>query len=60
MGIRNLTKMFSPTSICILGASSDKTNIGNIVIRNLSLGGFNGPIMPISQTGTFFGWYTDI
>lgn len=50
MGIRNLTKMFSPTSICILGASSDKTNIGNIVIRNLSLGGFNGPIMPISQT----------
>lgn len=49
MGIQNLDKMFAPTSICVIGATSKDDDTGYAVIRNLMLGGFNGPIMPISQ-----------
>ncbi len=50
MSIRYLEKMFSPSSIAVFGATPQEKNAGNVVIRNLMKGGFNGPIMPVSQT----------
>ncbi|NVK18250.1 MAG: bifunctional acetate--CoA ligase family protein/GNAT family N-acetyltransferase [Methylocystaceae bacterium] len=47
MSIRHLNKMFAPKSICIIGASPEEKNTGYRLIRNLMLGGFDGPIMPI-------------
>lgn len=48
MTIRHLNKMFAPTSICVIGATPQNKNTGYRLIRNLMLGGFDGPIMPIS------------
>jgi acetyltransferase len=56
MGIRNLDKMFSPRSICIVGDNSLKDNLAHIVIQNLISGGFKGPILPvISNTQAIAG-----
>ncbi|WP_417840319.1 GNAT family N-acetyltransferase [Terasakiella sp.] len=48
MGIRNLDKMFAAKSICVIGATNEEGQCGNVVIRNLITGGFQGPIMPVS------------
>ncbi|WP_135078172.1 bifunctional acetate--CoA ligase family protein/GNAT family N-acetyltransferase [Terasakiella sp. SH-1] len=55
MGIRNLQKMFSPSSICVIGASKNKNDDAHLVIQNLTQGGFNGPVMPISTDQTAIG-----
>lgn len=38
----------SPKSIAIVGASQDKEKIGNVILRNLITGGYNGKIFPIN------------
>ena len=38
----------SPKSIAIIGASKDKDKIGNVILRNLISGGYNGKIFPIN------------
>jgi len=49
MSIRHLDNMFKPSSICVIGASLRRTDIGQIVIRNLIQGNFDGPIMPVTS-----------
>ncbi|WP_431856756.1 GNAT family N-acetyltransferase [Azospirillum sp.] len=50
MTVRNLDRMFKPTSIALVGASRKAGTIGALVARNLFHAGFDGPIMPVSPT----------
>jgi len=47
MSIRNLSSLFEPTSIAVIGASDRPRSAGQVVMRNLLAGGFKGPIMPV-------------
>lgn len=48
MTVRNLKKLFRPTSVAVIGASERKGAVGNLVMHNLLEGGFDGPIMPVN------------
>lgn len=48
MSVRNLTQLFHPKSIAVIGASNAPGSIGALVMRNLLQGGFKGPIMPVN------------
>ena len=52
MSIRNLSAMFAPQSIAVLGASNRPSSVGATVFRNLLQGGFAGPIMPVNPRHT--------
>ncbi|MDD1779652.1 bifunctional acetate--CoA ligase family protein/GNAT family N-acetyltransferase [Enterovibrio sp. ZSDZ35] len=43
-----LDMLFKPKSIAVIGASDTPGRAGNVIIRNLQSGGFNGPIMPVT------------
>ena len=44
MTIRNLDRMFKPSSVALIGASDRPDSVGQVVLRNLRSGGFAGPI----------------
>ena len=44
----NLTKLFNPDSIAILGASRDEKKIGHIILKNIVNSGFSGKIFPLN------------
>ncbi len=44
MTIRNLDKLLEPASVAFVGASPEEGSVGRIVARNLSDGGFKGPV----------------
>ncbi|EAQ80375.1 bifunctional acetate--CoA ligase family protein/GNAT family N-acetyltransferase [Blastopirellula marina] len=48
MAIRNLSKIFHPQSVAVIGASRTLGSVGNTVIKNLLSGGFQGTIYPIN------------
>lgn len=48
MTTRNLDKLFAPKSVAVIGASNRPAKVGNVVMRNLLQGGFDGPIIPIN------------
>jgi acetyltransferase len=48
MSIRNLDSFFNPASVAVLGASLRPFSVGATVWKNLSLGGFAGPIYPVN------------
>lgn len=48
MTVRNLDRMFKPSSIALIGASRKAGSIGAMVARNLFHAGFDGPIMPVN------------
>lgn len=48
MTIRNLDRLFKPSSIALIGASKKPHSIGQVVARNLFNAGFQGPIMPVN------------
>ncbi|MFB9895069.1 bifunctional acetate--CoA ligase family protein/GNAT family N-acetyltransferase [Planobispora takensis] len=43
----SLTRLLSPRSVAVIGASRDPASIGHRVLRNLIDGGFPGPIYPV-------------
>jgi acetyltransferase len=47
MSIRNLSFLFEPSSVAVIGASDSPRSAGAVVMRNLLAGGFKGPIMPV-------------
>ena len=49
MSIHNLQHLFAPTSVAVIGASTRPRSIGNLVMKNLLEGGFQGPIMPVNS-----------
>ncbi|ROV57860.1 bifunctional acyl-CoA synthetase/GNAT family N-acetyltransferase [Vibrio ponticus] len=44
----NLNHLLKPSSIAVIGASTQPMRAGNIVMKNLLLGGFEGAIMPVT------------
>lgn len=48
MSIRNLDMLFDPTSVTIVGASNRHGSVGNIIMRNILSGGFEGPVFPVN------------
>jgi acyl-CoA synthetase (NDP forming) len=47
----NLNKLFSPTSIAVVGASRDSRRPGGRLVRALVAGGYQGAIYPVSPHG---------
>jgi acetyltransferase len=52
MSVRNLDRLFKPTSLALIGASKRAGSVGSVVARNLFNGGFDGPIMPVHPKHT--------
>lgn len=52
MSIKNLDKIFDPTSIAIIGASEREGSIGYSLIRNIMDGGYKGDIFPVNPKYT--------
>ena len=50
MSTRNLDKLFNPKSVAVIGASARPGAVGQLVMRNLLEGGFDGPIMPVNPS----------
>ncbi len=48
MSVRNLDAIFRPKSIALIGASTNANSVGFVTARNLLVGGFDGPIMPVN------------
>ncbi|OOG55411.1 bifunctional acetate--CoA ligase family protein/GNAT family N-acetyltransferase [Polaromonas sp. C04] len=48
MSVRNLEALFQPASVAVIGASDRKGSVGSLVLRNLKLGGFKGPLWPVN------------
>ncbi|PIT84846.1 CoA-binding protein [Candidatus Micrarchaeota archaeon CG10_big_fil_rev_8_21_14_0_10_45_29] len=46
--VQNLSYVFNPSSIAIVGASRNPSKIGNAILRNLIHGGYSGQIYPIN------------
>ncbi len=47
MSVRNLSGLFAPERIAVIGAGPDAGNVGGIVLENLAGGGFTGIVHPI-------------
>ncbi len=48
MSVRNLDRVFKPSSIALVGATSKPGTLGAIVSENLLCSGFDGPILPVN------------
>lgn len=48
MSVINLNKLLHPKSVALIGASDTHLSIGNVVMKNLLNGGFDGAIMPVN------------
>lgn len=48
MTIRNLDRMFQPSSVALIGASKRPNSVGSVLARNLLKADFDGPIMPVN------------
>ena len=48
MSIRNLDRLFAPTSVAIIGASERAHSVGATVLRNVIAGGFKGAVYPVN------------
>jgi acetyl coenzyme A synthetase (ADP forming)-like protein len=50
--IANLKYVFNPKSIAIIGASDNPTKLGNVILKNLVDGGYEGKIYPVNPKYT--------
>ncbi|MEN3950183.1 bifunctional acetate--CoA ligase family protein/GNAT family N-acetyltransferase [Iodidimonas sp. SYSU 1G8] len=48
MTVRNLDKLFRPSSVAVIGASNRPDSVGQVIMRNMLDAGFEGPIMPVN------------
>lgn len=46
--VRNLTQLFSPGSIAVIGASQSPEKVGAVVLKNILNSGFKGQIYPVN------------
>ena len=46
-----LDRLFSPTSIAVIGASKTVGKVGYETVNNLVRSGFEGPIVPVNSAG---------
>lgn len=52
MSVHNLQYLFNPKSVAVIGASSTPGRVGNVLMRNIMAGGFDGPVMPVNPKRT--------
>ncbi|MDL5156455.1 bifunctional GNAT family N-acetyltransferase/acetate--CoA ligase family protein [Actinomycetospora termitidis] len=45
---RSVANVLHPRSVAVVGASVDESKLGHVVLRNLLLGGFTGPVYPVN------------
>ena len=50
MSVRNLDKLFDPTHVAVIGAGTQSTGLGHIVLRNMVESGFDGVVYPINPS----------
>ena len=55
MSIRNLERLFNPTSVAVIGASQRPGRVGTTVWRNLLDGGFAGPLYAVNPKYSALG-----
>ncbi|HWX51079.1 MAG TPA: bifunctional acetate--CoA ligase family protein/GNAT family N-acetyltransferase [Roseomonas sp.] len=48
MSVRNLEHLLKPTSVALIGASTQSGSVGAVVARNLFRSGYSGPVMPVN------------
>jgi len=48
MTVRNLDKLFRPSSVAVVGASDDPRKLGHVILRNLLDAGLAGPVLPVN------------
>jgi acetyltransferase len=48
MSTGHLRRLFRPRSVAVVGATNRPQRVGNVIMRNLLAGGFDGPIMPVN------------
>ncbi len=46
--VRNLSAVFKPNSIAVIGASREPNKIGHVIVKNFVDGGFSGKVYPIN------------
>ncbi|MDT4934408.1 MAG: hypothetical protein QOK11_2300 [Pseudonocardiales bacterium] len=52
---RSIQRLLFPSSVAVVGASSDEGKIGNAVFGNLLRMGFNGPLYPVNPDAKHVG-----
>ncbi|MDG3016571.1 GNAT family N-acetyltransferase [Speluncibacter jeojiensis] len=45
---RSVRNLLTPRSVAVIGASTDNTKVGNVVLANLLGAGFTGPVFPVN------------
>ena len=45
--VRNLSAVFKPNSIAVIGASREPNKIGHVIVKNFVDGGFSGKVYPM-------------
>jgi len=48
VSVINLNKLFHPESVALIGASDTANSIGQVVLKNMLAGGFNGPVYAVN------------
>ncbi|HKL82714.1 MAG TPA: GNAT family N-acetyltransferase [Desulfobacter sp.] len=52
MGTQNLSRMFNPESIAVIGAGDKQNRVGHTLVRNIIEGGFKGAVYPVNPDHT--------
>ncbi|MEO9328654.1 bifunctional acetate--CoA ligase family protein/GNAT family N-acetyltransferase [Gordonia aurantiaca] len=45
---RSVANLLRPTSVAVIGASTDPKKVGNALLANIIAGGFTGPVFPVN------------
>ncbi|MFT4043871.1 MAG: GNAT family N-acetyltransferase [Gordonia sp. (in: high G+C Gram-positive bacteria)] len=48
---RSVANLLRPTSVAVIGASTDPQKVGNALLANIIAGGFTGPVYPVNGPG---------
>ena len=48
-----LQALFSPSSVCVIGASRNPRSVGATILKNLLDGSFQGPVYPVNPSASF-------
>jgi len=49
---RSMQRLLRPGSVAVIGASRTPGTVGHELVRNLVIGGFQGPVYPVNPTAT--------